>query len=146
MKSASTGLPGGSRRVQSTEARPADAQAGFTLIETLTALTILAIALVSLFEAQGTGLRTAGNAADYAKARILGQSLLAETAATWRGGLLRQGGKEGAYDWSIDVSRAPGAPSKSQTKWGLHQIRVTIAWGAARSIELDTLKLGLVRE
>lgn len=146
MKSGSTGLQGASRPQRSIEVDCADAQAGFTLLETLTALIILAIALASLFQAQGIGLRTAAASTGYAKARILAESLLAETAATWRGGRQYRNGNEGGFDWSIEVDRTPGAPSRAQTKWGLHQIRVTVAWGSGRSVALDRLKLGLVKE
>lgn len=143
MKFASTGLPDASRRAPSTEAKPADGEAGFTLIETLTALTILAIALVSLFEAQATGLRTAGSAAEYAKARILAQSLLAETTAGWRGGALSRRGNDDGFDWTVDIARAPsGPPANADTKWRLHQVRVAVDWGRDRHLQLDTLKLG----
>jgi len=144
MKSGSIGLRAASQPPRSNEARHAEGEAGFTLIETLAALTILAVALTSLFQSQGMGLRTSATAADYAKARILAESLLAETAVQWRGGVRRQSGKEGGFAWSIDVERAPGAPPAHKTKWGLHQIRVSVAWPGGRSVVLETLKLGRV--
>jgi hypothetical protein len=119
-------------------------QAGFMLLETLTALTILAIVLVSLFQAHAQGLNTAGTAVDYANARIFGQGLLADAQSGWNGDLLSKRGREGRFDWSIDVSqeRAPWAEFKSDKKWNLHRIRVTVAWEKGRKIELETLKLG----
>lgn len=144
MKFASIGLRVASRPLRSNEAPRAKAEAGFTLIETLVALTILAVSLTSLFQSQGIGLRTAAAAAEYAKARTLAESLLAETAVQWRGGASRKSGSEGGFAWSINVERAPGMPSADKTKWGLHQIRISVTWPDGRSVVLETLKLGPV--
>ncbi len=74
MKFVLIGLRAVFRQPRSIDLSPVESTAaGFTLLETLTALTILAIALVSLFEAHASGLRTAGIAADYAEARIVGR-------------------------------------------------------------------------
>jgi general secretion pathway protein I len=140
MRFASTGSRVGSRRLRSTDAR----EAGFTLLETLTALTILAIALVSLFDAHMRGLRAAGAAHSYAAARLLGQALLADAVSGWKTALVSRQGREGRYDWSIAVApEASGwADAKSKAGWRLYHVRVTVAWDQDRSIVLDTLKLG----
>ncbi len=147
MKFALIGLRGASRQARSIDRTRGNA-AGFTLVETLAALTILAIALVSLFEAHATGVRNAGIAADYAKARILGQSLLAETVSGRGGSLVSGRGSVGGFGWSIDVvpERAPWSVIKSEKNWRLHRVRVTVAWDKDRRIELDGLKLGRPHE
>ncbi len=144
MRFASTGLRDVSRQPRSIEGCAAGPEAGFTLLETLTALTILSIVLVSLFQAHAQGLSTAGTAVDYAKARIFGQGLLADAMSGWSGDLVSKRGNEGRFAWSIDVSeeRAPWAEIKSEKNWRLHRIRVTVAWEKGRKIELETLKLG----
>jgi general secretion pathway protein I len=123
---------------------PATATAGFTLLETLTALLILSIALVSLFEAQAKGVSTAGTATDYARARILAQSLLAASVGGRGAGLVSKAGREGTFGWSVDVApeTAPWSEIKSSKNWGLHRVRVTVTWDKGRKIEIETLKLG----
>ncbi len=144
MRFASIGSRDGSRPRHSTEGRIANRAAGFTLLETLTALAILAIALVSLFDAQMRGLRAASAADSYAQARLLGQALLTDTVSGWKGGLTSRSGRQGRFNWSIDVTpaQAPWAEIKSKMKWRLNHVRVTVAWDQNRTIVLDTLKLG----
>jgi general secretion pathway protein I len=129
------------------DAPPGSGEAGFTLIETLTALTILGIALVSLFEAQATGLRGVTAASDSAGARILAQSLLADTLTGWNAAPVSRRGSDGEFNWAIDVAPERAAWSESASKnWRLFRVRVTVAWDRNRRIELDALKLGRVNE
>lgn len=145
MKFVSTGLQAVFRPARLTDRKAVKSTvAGFTLLETLTALTILAIALVSLFEAHARGLNTAGIAADYAEARILAQALLAETVSRRGGNVVSGRGSIGRFGWSIDIvpEPAPWSHIKSEKKWRLDRVRVTVAWDQDRSIVLNTLKLG----
>lgn len=146
MKFASTGSRAAYRPPRSNDGPPQGSSAGFTLLETLTALTILSIALVGLFEAHAQGLRTAGSATDYAKARIFAQGLLADATGGWKSELVSKRGTDGAYAWSIDIEpeRAPWADIKTEGNWRLHRVRVTVSWEKGRQIELESLKLGRV--
>jgi prepilin-type N-terminal cleavage/methylation domain-containing protein len=149
MKFVLIGLQAVFRQTRSIDGMPVKATAaGFTLLETLTALTILAIALVSLFEAHARGLHNAGIATDYAEARILAQGLLADTVSGRGGSVISGKGRIGRFDWSIDVApeRAPWSEIKSEKSWRLDRVRVTVAWDKDRRIELDTLKLGRPNE
>jgi prepilin-type N-terminal cleavage/methylation domain-containing protein len=148
MRFASTGLRAGSRQRRSIDGRAVNGSAGFTLLETLTALTILAIALVSLFDSQARGLRAAGAADSYAEARILAQALLADTVSGWSGTPIPRNGSDGRFGWSIDVTpeHAAWAEIKSKTNWRPYHIRVTVAWDKDRSVTLDTVKLGRSNE
>jgi prepilin-type N-terminal cleavage/methylation domain-containing protein len=137
MKSASTGLPAVSRRCPCTER-----QAGFSLLETLCALTILAIALAGLFQAHSAGLRAAGAADDYAKARILAHSVLASALAG--PGILPapMEGRDGAFRWSLSTAEArEGWAAIASDRWRLHHIRVAVEWPRSRKVELRGLKL-----
>jgi prepilin-type N-terminal cleavage/methylation domain-containing protein len=144
MRFGSTGLRAGSRPPRSTDDVAPGAESGFTLLETLTALTILGIALVSLFDAHQRGLRAARVADDYVVARILAQSLLADATTGNSGVVVPRQGNEGRFGWAIEVHPAGGgwADLKSESNWRLNHVRVTVAWDADRRVQLDTLKLG----
>ena len=116
---------------------------GFTLLETLTALTILSIAMVSLFRAQSTGLQAVGRTEFYAQARILAQSLLARSLGAAGERPQERDGRDGPFNWSVAVfaAKQPWAALSRETHWQLHRVRVTVSWGRGRSVELETLKL-----
>jgi prepilin-type N-terminal cleavage/methylation domain-containing protein len=137
MKFASIGLQAGSRSPLSTEG----GEAGFTLLETLTALAILAIALVGLFDAHQRGLRAAAAAENYAQARVLAQSLLADAAGNRVGILRSRQGTEGRFSWSIDVTPMHASFAETKGHWGMRNVHVAVAWGQNSRVELDTLRL-----
>jgi prepilin-type N-terminal cleavage/methylation domain-containing protein len=147
MRSASTGLPAVSRRRPCAEPEaeappPRHRAAGFSLLETLCALTILAIALVGLFQAHSAGLRATTAADHYAQARILAHSILASALAG--PGILPVPavGQQGAFRWSVSVAEArEGWAAISSDKWRLHHIRVAVEWPRSRTVELRGLKL-----
>lgn len=144
MRFESTGSRAGSRRARFPKWPSREGGAGFTLIETLTALTILAMALVSLFEAQAGGGRMADAASNHTSARILASSLLGETVG---GEVASLGSRQGRFDrfaWSIEVAPAQGpwADLTTDEGWRLRHVRVTVSWDLNRSIHLETLRLG----
>jgi prepilin-type N-terminal cleavage/methylation domain-containing protein len=118
------------------------ASAGFSLLETLAALTILAIALASLFQAHSAGLRAATAADEFAQARILAHSILA-SALSGPGILpLPAAGQDGAFQWSLSVAEAREEwAAIASDKWRLHHVRVAVEWTCGRKVELRGLKL-----
>jgi prepilin-type N-terminal cleavage/methylation domain-containing protein len=148
MKFASIGLRAVCRRARSIDGSPVNAMAGFTLLETLIAMAVLAIALVSLFDAQERALVNAGVAADYANARILAQALLAESESGWNGSPVSGSGSEGRFAWSIVAApeRTAWSAISSKQSWRLNRIQVNVSWDKNRHIELDGLKLGRPNE
>jgi prepilin-type N-terminal cleavage/methylation domain-containing protein len=116
--------------------------AGFSLLETLTALTILAVALAGLFQAHSSGLRAATAADEYAQARILAHSILASALAG--PGILPAPaqGQDGALHWSLSVAEAHESwASINSDTWRMHHIRVAVEWSRSRKVELRGLKL-----
>ncbi len=120
---------------------------GFTLIEVLVALAVLALALGVLFQIFSTGLNNSRVAEAYAKATLLAQSKLASLGIEES---LGEGENTGRFDeqfgWRVDVhghereERPVGqvAPLKP------YEVVVTVYWGETdeeRSVSLTTLRL-----
>lgn len=149
MRFASIGLPAASLQAPGLEHSPPAApvsgtqDGGFTLLETLTALTILAIALSGLFQAHATATRSTGTADDYATARLIGEARLAEMTGSWVGGRSVKTGKHGRFSWTFEASpqNAPWAAIKSQENWRLYRLRLNVVWPGGRHVDLQTLKL-----
>ena len=92
---------------------PTRSDAGFSLVEMLAALAVLAVAGLALMNAMTTGIRAAGLAQDAALAGLAADNILALQIAGESGQALR--GRTGtyelagaAYDWRLTVEAAPG--------------------------------------
>lgn len=145
MKFASTGSPDEFRPPRSADPTPGDrADGGFTLFETLVAMMVLSIGLASLYDAHTRALKTAGASAEYAKARILAQGLLAEAVSGWPKQLTSKYGQDSGFHWAVQFQPATGPWASVQTRdgWKLQQVSVTVAWPGGRKLELNSLKLG----
>lgn len=114
---------------------------GFTLVEALVAFAILAVALVTFYEAMGTGFRTFDKAAQIGEAVLAAQSELDLITAMRRLPSAREGMIDGTnLHWRLDVRtpRAPEGPSPSQ----LAVLRLSVSGdGWRRTITLDRLML-----
>jgi prepilin-type N-terminal cleavage/methylation domain-containing protein len=123
------------------------ASAGFTLIEALAAIVILALALSVLLSAHDTGLRGATAIDDHLQARTLAQSLLAQWSLD-RTPQAPSQGRSGRFTWTVSVAPYTGAVGtlhQQPSGWMLHQLTVTVAWPPRRQIQLRTLRLMSVR-
>jgi prepilin-type N-terminal cleavage/methylation domain-containing protein len=134
---------------------------GFTLLEVLAALTILAIALSALYNSFGTALRARDGATDRLAATQLAQSLLSQQILSRAIEPAVSKGRQGQYQWVIAVRPFEDEPpaSRGQTRsrfeqkdqerapppppdqWKLFEISITVNWPRNRSMRLDTLHL-----
>ena len=117
--------------------------AGFTLLEALIAIVILALSLSALLQLYSTGLRGVANIDDHLRARLLAQSVMAEMSYDRR---LRPGRLQGRADqfaWTLSVTPFDdGQPAPQQPgPWTLHRLALTVTWPQGRRIELQTLRL-----
>ena len=125
---------------------------GFTLLETLVAFVIAALALVALYQGAGAGIRSAQVATHTESALSRARSRLAgfNDPALLRPG--HQGGDDGGgFAWQTDVvqtSSAPFAnadPAARGPQLVLYAVRATVSWttdGGERTVSLATARLG----
>lgn len=144
MKYALTGSRGASlRRVSPRADGQRATESGFTLLETLTAITILAIALTSLLGSYSSGVTAARVSDDYTKAQILAQSLMAQASASSDRLPSSSRGSSGPFRWEIRVRPADnGLIGDVQLRtWALFEISTVVRWDTSRAFRLQTLKL-----
>lgn len=120
---------------------------GFTLIEVLVALAVLALTLGVLFQIFSTGLSNSRVAEAYAKATLLAQSKLASLGIEEP---LGEGESWGRFDerfrWRVDVEshEEEERPADDLAPVKPYEVVVTVFWGEAneeRSVSLTTLRL-----
>lgn len=120
-------------------------EAGFTLLEVLVALVVLATAIVAILQLFGGGLRLARTAGDHADAALLASAKLADLEP----GPLAEGttdGTDGPYRWTRRVTLAPAlvpleADSAEVGRLRLARVTVEVRWGQNRRFELATLRV-----
>ena len=118
------------------------AQSGFTLVEVLVALAIVALSMAVLFKIISDNLDRTRHARDDAVAASLVQSLLAQTQT----GPLEQGttsGKFGkGFSWRLQVE--PDADNHADWSVDAMSIAATVSWrddGRTQSRTLTTLRV-----
>lgn len=117
---------------------------GFTLIEVLVALVVLATAVVAILQLFGGGLRLVRAAGDHTGAAVLARAKLAELPP----GALEESaveGVEGTYRWArrvaLDPVLLPVAPDQPDAaRLRLARISVEVRWSQSRRMELVTLR------
>jgi general secretion pathway protein I len=117
---------------------------GFTLLEVLVALVILATTVVAVLQLFGGGLRLARTAGDHADAALLASARLADVEP----GPLTEGateGTDGPYHWTRRVTLEPAllpieADTPDAVRIRLARVNVEVRWGQNRRFELVTLR------
>ncbi len=117
---------------------------GFTLLETLVALSVLAITLGVLYQIFGFSLRNIQHAKDYSYAQMLAESKLAEIG---KGIPVKEGDYGGNFDnkysWQMNIKPASGNSTGDELVY-TYKVMFTISWptdGTSRSITIDTYRL-----
>lgn len=118
--------------------------AGFTLLEVLVAMFVLAVAVVAVLQLLGGSLRLASVSAEHVAATLLATAKLSEVGAE----ALEEGetrGEEGEYRWTrriaSDQELLPVRPARSDADTvRLARVSVEVEWGKNRRVELVTLR------
>lgn len=117
---------------------------GFTLIEVLVALAIVALALAALLQVFGAGLRAVGTSERYLMATMLARSVLDDfgteipaAAGEWSGDIAD------GYRWTTRAtpSQTIGAVKNGNTLQVPLEVQVEISWNGKPLTTLATLRL-----
>ena len=113
---------------------------GFTLLEVLVALTILAVAIVAFMQLSSQGLRLLHLADDYQQAVVVADRVARAVEVLEEGS---QAGQEGRFQWERRVSLVP-VPEELTPGAGpqirLYALSVAVRWGRGRTLELASLR------
>ncbi len=113
---------------------------GFTLLEVLVALTILAVAIVAFMQLSSQGLRLLHLADDYQQAVVVADRVARATDLVEEG---TEAGQEGRFRWErhlrlvpVPEELTPGAGPQLR----LYALSVAVRWGRDRTLELASLR------
>lgn len=113
---------------------------GFTLLEVLVALTILAVAIVAFMQLSSQGLRLLHLSDDYQQAVIVADRVARAADVVDEGA---DAGQEGRFQWERRVSLVP-VPEELTPGAGpplrLYALTVAVRWGRGRTLELASLR------
>lgn len=126
--------------------RRAARQRGFSLLEVIAAMLLLAIAFAALMKVAGGAIQLSRNAAAHDEAALHARSLL-DSAFVMEP--LAPGSSSGTFDkryrWTLDVTpwQVPGAAPDNAVQ--LYRLALTVRWGSTAHPQVarfDTLRLG----
>lgn len=120
---------------------PLRASAGFSLLELMVALAVMALSLAMLYQVDIGVLRGVGDQAAHQRATVLAQSLLdardAVPAAGWH-----EEGQDAEFAWVVRSTPLPLPPGLDAKTALLHEVAIAVRWQGRqgeRALELTTL-------
>lgn len=135
-------MPGAQMKIEDR----ADGEAGFTLVEVIVALAILALGIGGLISMISRSLQQTAAAARATEASSLAQSVLARLGTELPIKMEEQTGEfPNGYRWTLRTS--PYGDLKEREEWpiGAYMVSTEVGWiegGQRRAYVLDTLRLG----
>ncbi|MEH6590821.1 MAG: prepilin-type N-terminal cleavage/methylation domain-containing protein [Halioglobus sp.] len=103
-----------------------DLSKGFSLLEMVVAIAILAVSLSVLYQAVGGATRNVRADERYAYAVELARSLLAVNAQVPASGFSDEGETSGEFEWQVSTVPAPSL--KGLPDGALQAIKVSVSW------------------
>lgn len=107
--------------------QPGHRQGGFSLLEMVVAIAILALSLGALYQGVSGATRNVRSAEKYAYGVELARSLLADNALIASSGANKSGETEGGFKWAVQSSPV-NAPNSRLPQGALHKLEVSVSW------------------
>lgn len=117
---------------------------GFSLLEVLVALSIMALSLGVLYQAAGGSVRNAAHLERHAYAVVIAEGLLARTQATPPEGISASAETPDGFRWSLISTPYAGrvGARDSAEGWPFHGLRAEVVWeslGREHRVTLETV-------
>lgn len=118
-------------------------QAGFTLLETLVALMLLALVLVPAYSLMAGGARAGRAVERRAQGQAIAEAQLAALGVERRLAPGRYDGEGGGYRWTLTISPRTDAPFDAAGQRGMaaYRVRIAVADGRGPLVDLTVTKL-----
>jgi len=120
---------------------------GFSLLEVLVALSVLALSLGVLMQIFSSAMRGVTLAEHYSKATLIAQSRLAAVGTEYPAEPGSYSGDEGGFRWIVNLSPSPVAVPATGSATPLVElldVRVGVVWAEGereRSVAVDSLRV-----
>jgi len=118
---------------------------GFTLLEMLVSIMLLALSLGALYHAVGGAMRAVGTDENYVYAVELARSLVALNTLVDPGSV-QNGETEGGFRWEVQAQTVhAGGSNKGMPAEQLQDLRVQVEWddaGRTRAVVLESVVAG----
>jgi general secretion pathway protein I len=102
-------------------------QGGFSLLEMVVAIAILALSLGALYQAVSGATRNVRTGEKYAYGVELARSVLADNNLISTDGVSKRGETQGGFNWQV-LSSPVNLPNTGLPRGALHQLEVTVSW------------------
>ena len=115
-------------------------EAGFTLLEVLVAMAILAVAITTMLQLSSQSLRLLKLSGEHQRAVLLADRVVRESQPEAEG---VESGQEGPYAWERRVSLVALQAEQSPPTGAvprLFSVAVSVRWGNSRSVDVATLR------
>ncbi|MEM7692210.1 MAG: prepilin-type N-terminal cleavage/methylation domain-containing protein [Pseudomonadota bacterium] len=112
---------------------------GFSLLESLVAITILGLSLGALYQAVGGATRNLRTDERYAYAVELARSLVADHSIVPEAGMSQSGETAGGFRWAVSASPVPVATPSRIRPGQLQRLQVNVSWPEGRGTRGVTL-------
>jgi len=102
-------------------------QGGFSLLEMVVAIAILALSLGALYQAVSGATRNVRIGEKYAYGVELARSLLADNTLISTNGTNKRGETKGGFNWAVQSSPI-NLPNSALPRGALHNLEVSVSW------------------